>query len=78
MIKQLNVQQLIDLLMEVEDKTLPVRTEGCGCTGKAKSIEIRKSYLKEGSFQVLITRLSPDEEDEERELRNINNLQANK
>lgn len=43
--KQLTVQELIDLLMKVEDKSIKVITEGCDCNGDAGGIEIEKDYV---------------------------------
>ena len=41
----LTVQQLIDLLSEVEDKSLPVEMEGCDCYGWAGSLDIKQKCV---------------------------------
>lgn len=46
---QLTVVELIALLNNVEDKSLPVDIEGCDCIGDANGIEVGKNF-------VLITR----------------------
>jgi len=36
----MNVQELIDALEKIEDKTLEVSTEGCDCIGDTGSVEL--------------------------------------
>ena len=41
----MTVQQLIDALTEIEDKTREVMTEGCDCVGDLGSVEVTDSYV---------------------------------
>lgn len=36
----MNVQQLIEALQEVDDKTLPVIAEGCDCANPASAVKV--------------------------------------
>ena len=38
--KAMTVQQLIDLLATVDDKTLPVLSDGCDCWGEADGVRL--------------------------------------
>lgn len=38
--KQLTVQEIIDKLQKVEDKTMPVILGGCDCTGEAGQVAV--------------------------------------
>ena len=50
---QLTIQELIDLLMEIPDKSVLVTTEGCDCTGYAFGVEY---YTNNGVKAVEIRR----------------------
>ena len=41
----MTVQQLIDALAAIEDKTREVITEGCDCNGDLGSVEVYGSYV---------------------------------
>jgi len=45
MSKELTVQELIDKLSAVEDKTLPIYTEGCDCTGSNCDVAVYKDHI---------------------------------
>ena len=47
--RHITVQDLIDLLMKVEDKSLLVDTDGCDCQGPSDGIEVFETTAYKGS-----------------------------
>lgn len=58
---QLTVQQVIDALQAIEDKTLPVVVEGCDCHGECSGAQLDTTYNYEARGRipcVTLTRLA--------------------
>lgn len=52
----ISVQQLIDLLMAVPNKDVPVYAEGCDCDGEAGSIEVEGPFTDHPDGAVTVKR----------------------
>ncbi len=49
----MNIARLVELLLQVEDQTLEVKTDGCDCWGDAKSICV---FELDSTMKILLIR----------------------